>query len=96
MMFCQMLKIILSNQFKKDLRLAAKRGYKLELLEKVVDKIANNIKLENKYKDHSLSGQYVGFKECHILPDWLLVYRIDNDNLILFLSRTGSHSDLFN
>jgi mRNA interferase YafQ len=91
-----MLKIILSNQFKKDLRLAAKRGYKLELLEKVVDKIANNIKLENKYKDHSLSGQYVGFKECHILPDWLLVYRIDNDNLILFLSRTGSHSDLFN
>ena len=95
-MFCKMLKIILSNQFKKDLRLAAKRGYKLELLEKVVDKIANNIKLENKYKDHSLSGQYVGFKECHILPDWLLVYRIENDNLILFLSRTGSYSDLFN
>jgi mRNA interferase YafQ len=91
-----MLKIILSNQFKKDLRLAAKRGYKLELLEKVVDKIGNNIKLENKYKDYSLSGQYVGFKECYILPDWLLVYRIDNDNLILFLSRTGSHSDLFN
>ena len=69
MMFCKMLKIILSNQFKKDLRLAAKRGYKLELLEKVVDKIANNIKLENKYKDHYLSGQYVGFKECHILPN---------------------------
>ena len=63
-MFCNMLKII-----KKDLRLAAKRGYKLELLEKVVDKIANNIKLENKYKDYSLSGQYVGFKECHILPN---------------------------
>lgn len=68
-MFCKMLKIILSNQFKKDLRLAAKRGYKLELLEKVVDKISNNIKLENKYKDHSLSGQYVGFKECHIWPN---------------------------
>lgn len=68
-MFCKMLKIILSNQFKKDLRLAAKRGYKLELLEKVVDKIANNIKLENKYKDHYLSGQYVGFKECHIWPN---------------------------
>ena len=68
-MFCKMLKIILSNQFKKDLRLAAKRGYKLELLEKVVDKIANNIKLENKYKDYSLSGQYVGFKECHIWPN---------------------------
>ena len=69
MMFCKMLKIILSNQFKKDLRLAAKRGYKLELLEKVVDKIVNNTKLENKYKDHSLSGQYVGFKECHIWPN---------------------------
>ena len=69
MMFCKMLKIILSNQFKKDLRLAAKRGYKLELLEKVVDKIVNNTKLENKYKDYSLSGQYVGFKECHILPN---------------------------
>lgn len=68
-MFCKMLKIILSNQFKKDLRLAAKRGYKLELLEKVVDKIVNNTKLENKYKDHSLSGQYVGFKECHIWPN---------------------------
>lgn len=91
-----MLKIVLSNQFKKDLKLAAKRGYKLDLLEKVVDKIANNIKLENKYKDHILTGNYVGFRECHIQPDWLLIYRIEDDALILFLSRTGSHSDLFN
>lgn len=91
-----MLEVILSNQFKKDLKLASKRGYKLELLEKTVDKIANNIKLEDKYRDHALTGNYIGFRECHIQPDWLLVYRIENDELILFLSRTGSHSDLFN
>ena len=91
-----MLEVVLSNQFKKDLKLASKRGYKLELLEKTVDKIANNIKLEDKYRDHALTGNYVGFRECHIQPDWLLVYRIENDELILFLSRTGSHSDLFN
>ncbi len=91
-----MLEIVLSNQFKKDLKLASKRGYKLELLERIVDKIANNIKLEDKYRDHALTGNYVGFRECHIQPDWLLVYRIENDELILFLSRTGSHSDLFN
>lgn len=91
-----MLEVVLSNQFKKDLKLASKRGYKLELLEKTVDKIANNIKLEDKYRDHALTGNYFGFRECHIQPDWLLVYRIENDELILFLSRTGSHSDLFN
>lgn len=91
-----MLDIVLSNQFKKDLKLASKRGYKLELLEKTVDKIANNIKLEDKYRDHALTGNYIGFQECHIQSDWLLVYRIENDELILFLSRTGSHSDLFN
>lgn len=91
-----MLEIVLSNQFKKDLKLASKRGYKLELLEKTVDKIANNIKLEDKYRDHALTGNYIGFRECHIQPDWLLIYRIENDELILFLSRTGSHSDLFN
>ena len=95
-MYWEMLEVVLSNQFKKDLKLASKRGYKLELLEKTVDKIANNIKLEDKYRDHALTGNYIGFRECHIQPDWLLVYRIENDELILFLSRTGSHSDLFN
>ncbi len=90
-----MLEIVLSNQFKKDLKLAAKRGYKLELLEETVDKIASNVKLEDKYRDHALTGNYVGFRECHIQSDWLLVYRIENTELILFLSRTGSHSDLF-
>lgn len=90
-----MLEIILSNRFKKDLKLAAKRGYNLELLSKVVDLLASQEKLPSKYKDHELVGNYIGFRECHIQADWLLVYRVQSDTLILFLSRTGTHSDLF-
>jgi len=90
-----MLEIILSNQFKKDLKLASKRGYNLNLLDDVVTKIANGEKLAERNRDHELSGNFVGFRECHIQPDWLLIYRIDNDELILFLTRTGTHSDLF-
>ena len=90
-----MLDVILSNQFKKDLKLAQKRGYDLELLNSVVDTLANCEPLEEKYRDHGLTGKYAGFRECHIQPDWLLVYRADESELILFLSRTGTHSDLF-
>lgn len=90
-----MLEIILSNRFKKDLKLAAKRGYNLELLSKVVDLLASQEKLPSKYKDHELVGNYIGFRECHIQADWLLVYRVQSDTLILFLSRTGTHSDLY-
>ncbi len=90
-----MLEIVLSNRFKKDLKVTAKRGYNLELLDQVVEKIASQEKLPAKYKDHELVGNYVGFRECHIQPDWLLVYRIEDEDLILFLSRTGTHSDLF-
>lgn len=90
-----MLDVILSNQFKKDLKLANKRGYDLNLLNEVVDKLANEEILDEKYKDHDLSGNYKGFRECHIQPDWLLVYRVNNNDLFLFLSRTGTHSDLF-
>ena len=92
---CQEFDIVLSNQFKKDLKLIVKRGYKLEKLNKVVDKLASNIELEDKHRDHSLTGNYTGCRECHVEPDWLLVYRIDGNELILFLSRTGTHSDLF-
>ena len=60
-----------------------------------MDILAEQKKLEDKYRDHGLSGEYKGFRECHIEPDWLLVYRIDEDVLELFLFRTGSHSDLF-
>ena len=90
-----MYKIVASNQFKKDLKLAKKRGLDLSLLKSVVNILADGKSLEEKYRDHSLSGKYRGFRECHIEPDWLLVYRIDGEDLELFLFRTGSHSDLF-
>lgn len=90
-----MLDIILSTRFKKDLKLAEKRGYDLELLNDVVMRLANLDALPPGYRDHNLTGRYEGFRECHIKPDWLLIYRIDGNALILFLARTGSHSDLF-
>ena len=90
-----MLEIVLSNQFKKDLKLISKRGYDIKLLSEVVNKLASCIPLEEKYCDHALAGEYAGFRECHIKPDWLLVYRTNEKELILFLSRTGTHSDLF-
>lgn len=90
-----MLKIRPSNRFKRDLKLIAKRGLDLSLLDDIVNKLAARQPLEQKNKDHALTGEYSGFRECHIQPDWLLVYRIEEDELFLFLSRTGSHSDLF-
>ena len=84
-----------SNQFKKDLKLAAKRGYKIELLTEIIKKLANGEVLDPKYKDHQLSGNFGFYRECHIQPDWLLIYQIDGEQLILLLSRTGTHSDLF-
>ena len=91
----QMLEIVASNKFKKDLKLAAKRGFDIKLLREVVIKLASREKLDEKYRDHLLSGGYRGFRECHIEPDWLLVYRVNEDELELFLFRTGTHSDLF-
>ena len=90
-----MLEIVPSNQFKKDLRLAKKRGCQMEHLRDVVNILANEQKLDDKYRDHGLSGRYNGFRECHVEPDWLLIYRISQDALELFLFRTGTHSDLF-
>ena len=90
-----MLEVILSNSFKKDLKTISKRGYDLEKLNDIVDKLANLEPLPEKNRDHSLTGDYTGFRECHIQPDWLLIYRVYNSELILFLSRTGTHSDLF-
>ncbi len=87
--------IVPSNQFKKDLKLAAKRGYDMNKIKNVIEKLANGEILEAKYRDHLLTGDYGGFRECHIQPDWLLVYQIDNGQLVLFLARTGTHSDLF-
>lgn len=90
-----MLEIVPSNQFKKDLKLAKKRGCKLEHLQEVVNTLANNQKLDEKYHDHGLTGTYRGFRKCHVEPDWLLIYRISQNTLELFLFRTGTHSDLF-
>ncbi len=85
----------LTSQFKKDYKLAMKRGLKIELLEDVVSALAMGKPLPEKNKDHALSGNWAGHRECHILPDWLLIYRIENDILVLTLARTGTHSNLF-
>ena len=90
-----MLKIVTSKKFLKDLKVAKNRGFDLEQLNLVVTKLANKIALEPKYKDHALLGKYHDFRECHIKPDWLLIYSIDDEELELFLFRNGTHSDLF-
>ena len=90
-----MLRIRYETSFKKDYKRIVKRGYDIRLFETVVELLANEQLLPEKYRDHSLSGDYAGFRECHITPDWLLIYRIDNHELILQLTRTGTHSDLF-
>lgn len=84
-----------TTRFKKDVKLISKQGKKLDKLYDIVQKLADKIPLEQKYRDHELHGDYEGFRECHIEPDWLLIYQIDDCEIILFLSRTGSHSDLF-
>ena len=84
-----------TTQFKKDYKLANRRNMNLNLLKNIVTKLANGEPLEDKHRDHPLSGDWSGHRECHILPDWLLVYRIEDDVLVLTLSRTGTHSDLF-
>lgn len=91
-----MLKIKRTSQFKKDIKRISKQGYDLNLLSDVINKLVQQIPLEEKYCDHALKGEWVGFRECHIKPDWLLIYLVNDNELILTLSRTGTHSDLFN
>ncbi len=88
--------LILTSKFKKSLKRARKRGLDISLLESVVDKLQNNIDLEEKHYDHELKGDFKGFRECHIQPDWLLVYLKEDNVLTLTLVDTGSHADLFN
>lgn len=85
-----------TTQFKKDYKLAQKRHLNIDLLKEVVTTLANGETLDEKYRDHALSGNWRGHRECHITPDWLLIYRYDDDVLVLTLTRTGTHSDLFN
>ncbi|PKD30967.1 type II toxin-antitoxin system YafQ family toxin [Ruminococcus bromii] len=90
-----MLTIKYHAMFKKDFKRIKKRGYDISRLEKIVELLANEVPLPEQFKDHNLSGNYNGFRECHIAPDWLLIYQVNNNELVLVLSRTGSHSDLF-
>lgn len=89
------LRVLWTNQFKKDYKAAIKSHFDIDLLDEVIRKLSNLEVLDDKYKDHYLSGNWCTFKECHIKPDFLLIYKIENDKLILTLARTGTHSDLF-
>ncbi len=84
-----------TTQFKKDLKKAQKQGKDTEKLFEVVEQLACGLPLDEKYRDHSLTGNYKGCRECHIEPDWLLIYEIHNDVLVLMLYRIGTHSELF-
>ena len=84
-----------TSQFKKDFKLAMKRGLNIDRLETVIATLALGEPLPDKNKDHALTGNWIGHRECHILPDWLLIYRIEEEVLILTLARSGTHSDLF-
>lgn len=91
-----MLELETTSQFRKDFKRIKKRGYDTGLLQAVIGMLLEEQPLDAKYKDHPLSGNYIGFRECHILPDWLLIYCISRKRLILTAARTGTHSDLFN
>lgn len=90
-----MLEIRYSSKFKKDFKTVIKRGYNPNLFQEVLEILCNEQPLPPKYKDHRLLGGYEGHRECHIAPDWLLIYKIENEILTLTLTRTGTHSDLF-
>lgn len=90
-----MLNVKPTTKFQKDLKRIQKRGYNIALLTEVIKKLAAGEVLPEKNRDHALSGDFAGCRECHIAPDWLLIYEISNKELILYLTRTGTHSDLF-
>lgn len=91
-----MREILYEKRFKKDLKRIEKRGLPIQELKVVIQMLANEQPLPAKYRDHGLTGQYTGLRECHIKPDWLLIYKISSNQLILTLTRTGSHADLLN
>lgn len=88
-------KIKFTSAFKQGYKLMKKRGADLTALDDVLEQLGNGIPLAPKYRDHELSGNFKGFRECHIKPDWLLIYFIEDDILTLTLAQTGTHSDLF-
>lgn len=90
-----MLKVRYSSRFKKDFKLVIRRGYNISLFEEVLTLLREEKTLPEKYNDHALKGEYTGHRECHITPDWILIYKKENDMITLSLTRTGSHNDLF-
>ena len=88
--------VVWTSKFKKDYKLSMKRHFPIEELDKVITMLANDEILPETYRDHELSGNWKGFRECHIQSNWLLIYAISNNRLVLSLTRTGTHSDLFN
>ena len=90
-----MYEVRFTTAYKKSYKLLKKRGYDVSLLDNVVDLLRQGKQLDEKYRDHALTGDFIGFRECHIKPDWLLVYLIENDILTLTLVDTGTHSDVF-
>lgn len=87
--------LILTGKFKKSLKLAKKRGLNISALDEVVTMLQNDIPLDMRYCDHELKGRFAGFRECHIQPDWLLIYLKEDEYLTLTLVDTGTHADLF-
>lgn len=90
-----MLEVVLSNRFKRDLKRAVRRGRDTALLEKAVNTLAERRPLPESNRDHALTGDWAGYRECHIQPDWLLIYKVHEEELLLLLMRTGTHADLF-
>lgn len=90
-----MLSLVTTGAFRKDYKRIKKCGYDMSLLENVIDVLLAEKSLEDRFRDHALTGNYLGFRECHVLPDWLLIYAIDRGCLVLTASRTGTHADLF-
>ena len=86
-------RVVSTHKFKKDLKIIIRRKYKMELMDEVVNLLAGGKTLPKRNKDHALTGDWAGHRECHIMPDWLLIYKIEADILVLTLTRTGTHSD---
>jgi mRNA interferase YafQ len=84
-----------TSRFKNDLKNIQHRGYDIRLITAVIKALASGEQLTERFRDHALNGVWASHRECHITPDWLLIYRLDNDILVLTLTRTGTHSDLF-
>ncbi len=85
-----------TGQFKKDYKLAMRQKRDMNRIDRVITLLAQGETLPESNKDHALSGNWKGHRECHVAPDWLLIYKLEQDVLVLTLTRTGSHSALFN